>query len=718
MILSNILLTLLFWYSLITFISLMFTKPKYNTFNCGLFGYIGPKADVMALKILGLYNNDRGGDSCGFALKTDNLDDFIIDKGFDSKKDWGDFIVSSELCNYEDETVKVFLGHTRKASKFYSKEKETHPFLIQNQDTNIDIIGAHNGTIHNMTDLLTKYDMSDVKDIMDLDSYQLFSILNTKNYSVLKNYEGTATLTWTFPKENDSLYIYKGACLVEQWNNTTKKHEEVLVEERPLYYVRINDGYYYSSLYMSLKACFPNNKVECFPTNKVIKLYLNKDNKVIVSYPKTSDVDRSDNKQNANTGRKRVVITNVNNNINTYSSAAKQTALPWEKETEKTESSKKTKMIQDFSSLKNIFGTGISILSEPKLDVLDTTIHLDRVVYWRGRYYKNGHLCHGTFTLDKFGYKKDSPLFSQYQGPRIYYFILGMLVTESDFGKLYNVNTDSAIKNKVFVTDSCYIDVAFMKDCLVSGHYYSDTTYDFIETHSNYGYELFSSDGFNEKEIEYKPLFSNRVYKISSDDKVLGLMEDMFDSYIVVKKDSSPGWLKKTVQYSVSSASTEFIYLNGSKNQNMIITNDDNDNTKSNSNSDFNPTELTEDVKDVEDAPFDKDMEMIYDDKNYMEGIALELKREICDKYISFVETEIDNFIKEIEEANEEIVYATVNKDEDLEQVDSTLNRFIKDLKQAKLYLKERMNSAMKNSEFIDLNIEDKNSKQEILIND
>ena len=50
---------------LLHYIGLHIFKPKLDTFNCGIGGYIGNNFNKYKFNILGLYNDTRGGDSCG-----------------------------------------------------------------------------------------------------------------------------------------------------------------------------------------------------------------------------------------------------------------------------------------------------------------------------------------------------------------------------------------------------------------------------------------------------------------------------------------------------------------------------------------------------------------------------------------------------------------------------------------------------------------------------
>lgn len=212
----------------------LFNLKKSNSLYCGIYGLsLKPKGNrALALanfKILGLYNIERGKDSCGVYIDG-NIKKSILE--FD------DFIRDNYLGN----TFKgsVLLGHNRAGSAGYKKTiEEAHPFLI-----NDNLVFTHNGTIKNTAELCKKYSV--VEKDFNVDSKLLGTLLYTEGNEVLENYKGFAALAYTKLDEKNTLYLYHGS---------SKNYKAgITVEERPLYFLETKDALYYSSLENSLKA--------------------------------------------------------------------------------------------------------------------------------------------------------------------------------------------------------------------------------------------------------------------------------------------------------------------------------------------------------------------------------------------------------------------------------------------------------------------------------
>lgn len=208
---------------------------------CGIYGVsLKHKANrsvaLANFKILGLYNIERGKDSCGVCI------DGKISK---SLLEFDDFIRDNPLAASKG---TVLLGHNRAGSAGYKKTiEEAHPFLI-----NDNLVFTHNGTIRNTADLCKKYSVSE-KDF-NVDSKLLGTLLYTEGTKVLKDYKGYAALAYTKLDEEGTLYLYHGS---------SKNYKGgAAVEERPLYFLETKDGVYYSSLENSLKAIRTSDKEE------------------------------------------------------------------------------------------------------------------------------------------------------------------------------------------------------------------------------------------------------------------------------------------------------------------------------------------------------------------------------------------------------------------------------------------------------------------------
>lgn len=229
---------------------------------CGIFGNItnNPvKIDVSSVNILGIYNIERGKQSCGLTW------DGEIHHGVDKDKLYIDFIKNRSI---KPKKFPVLFGHTRQSSTGTGLTIDNaHPFgygEINNGDS-YEFIFVHNGTLKNHKELAKKYNIdiavSVVKEYANggtytttrdkIDSEILGEILwKTKSYHVLSEYVGAAACAWMWCNEPNKIYLYSGA---------SKKHvdDEVktLFEERPLnVFQRSKNSTFFSSLPESLTS--------------------------------------------------------------------------------------------------------------------------------------------------------------------------------------------------------------------------------------------------------------------------------------------------------------------------------------------------------------------------------------------------------------------------------------------------------------------------------
>lgn len=214
---------------------------KTNVFSCGIFGFSAKpnlsKGDLrMALqkfKILGIYNETRGKDSCGVYINEEIL------KGMGPKKLFTDFIEHHSLKIVNTKNVLI-MGHNRAASTGSKvTEDNQHPLEI-----NHDMLITHNGTLKDTSEFCKKYNLEE-KDF-DVDTRMLGTALYYNNEKVLENYKGAAALAYTYKSKPGILYLFHG----ESKEYKTMKASE----ERPLFYLETKEGIYYSSLSCSLEA--------------------------------------------------------------------------------------------------------------------------------------------------------------------------------------------------------------------------------------------------------------------------------------------------------------------------------------------------------------------------------------------------------------------------------------------------------------------------------
>lgn len=362
---------------------------------CGIYGYNGdkpPKEDK--LKILGMYNLARGDDSCGMWWDGKSI------KGVDKLANIGRFLESTTLKPIE----KFFtvICHTRKSTAGASTLSNSHPFSYWKEEQNPEnipfAVAAHNGTIKNREELLTKYKVkSHCVDSAEILNIIIDSIINKKNINVLEEYEGFGAFVWTYPESN-KLYVFRGK----------SGRGEDLTGERPLFYWKKAgvDEIYISSIKESLLTI-------CDDDEKVIKEFV--PNKIyVLDNGKLSIMKREFDRSARN-----IVETTTNYYNHNHSCTPKVGSEVFINFPEKT-------LLKFNSKIKRRDGNGDAMLEdEPCID-LDTLRNLTgnkgigtKIVYRGGRYLKNGHplgakLKEGqTLKIDDEGYPEYATLYNK-----------------------------------------------------------------------------------------------------------------------------------------------------------------------------------------------------------------------------------------------------------------------------------------------------------------
>lgn len=184
-------------------------KVNKRVFYCGLTGYCGNvPADPALIKMLMMYNQERGEDSTGWAVNNNIVKD--TEKVMK-------FITKFQLEVKDTDENFTIVAHARKASSGAKHKKElAHPFGVRENEDQIDspynLILAMNGTLSNTSLIAEKfneiYKVNDNSDTQIL--ARIMSKLGDPDFKkVLEIYDGTATLLFYDPSKPNTLIVYK-----------------------------------------------------------------------------------------------------------------------------------------------------------------------------------------------------------------------------------------------------------------------------------------------------------------------------------------------------------------------------------------------------------------------------------------------------------------------------------------------------------------------------
>ena len=208
---------------------------------CGIWSYSGNNFNKYKFNILGLFNDSRGGDSCGVFIG--NKDKKQLAYGSDKTKLYADFIASGVELDFNN--VNFALGHCRKASVGGIGHAQAQPVVIKDNDGKAVFVMIHNGTLINYKTLADKYNVDYLH--RETDSQIFAKVIWRAGYDVLGEYDGAgAFIFWDSRDGDDSIKFFKGASLYYDGD------PEIYVE-RPLYLLKNDKSMWISSIESSLK---------------------------------------------------------------------------------------------------------------------------------------------------------------------------------------------------------------------------------------------------------------------------------------------------------------------------------------------------------------------------------------------------------------------------------------------------------------------------------
>lgn len=213
-------------------------KINFSVLSCGIFAWVGKDIKYFRrdlFNILGMYNDNRGGDACGLYY-----DDNWY-KGIGNTAKYEKLIVENDLHNtLKLKKYPVIIGHDRKTSVGHDTIINAQPVVLVDFNTEeLLLIQAHNGTISNYYSLAKKYNVELITG--ESDSIAIAKLIDTVGWKILAEYEGSGAFVINKKDEPNILYAFHGKSKVTEYATT-------LTEERPLAYLTFpGKGTYISS---------------------------------------------------------------------------------------------------------------------------------------------------------------------------------------------------------------------------------------------------------------------------------------------------------------------------------------------------------------------------------------------------------------------------------------------------------------------------------------
>lgn len=343
---------------------------------CGIFGNITnnpSKIDVSSVNILGIYNTERGKQSCGLTW------DGEIQHGIDKDKLYIDFIKNRSI---KPKYFPTIFGHTRQASAGnLITVDNAHPFGygVSKDGNSFEFTFVHNGTLKNHKELAKKYGIETSVKCMKkssvngstyettrekIDSEILGEILwKEKSYHVLSEYIGAAACAWVWWDEPNKVYLWSGASKL----HIDDGKEEKSYEERPLcVYQKSKNNTFFSSIKESLTS-----------------IGANESNVFQIQYNHVHIITDGDYKN-----CEKIRATRIN--------AAQDDSYKWGHQNPYSRQPKNQDYYNNITNNVNINSTsGLDIQSDRPIN--DINSYVGKVYSKNLRYYKNGHLINGVY---------------------------------------------------------------------------------------------------------------------------------------------------------------------------------------------------------------------------------------------------------------------------------------------------------------------------------
>ena len=155
---------------------------------CGIFGIVTKSTrsfDFPTFCTLGIANDSRGGDSCGYFI------DGHYEYGAKGDNKWFQCFFQDNKFLTGLKMSSVAFGHCRKASVGTIDETTAQPVVLTNANGKVEYVLMHNGTIYNYKELAHKY-IPDIEITSMTDSQVMARIFYRSGYKALSEYNGAA----------------------------------------------------------------------------------------------------------------------------------------------------------------------------------------------------------------------------------------------------------------------------------------------------------------------------------------------------------------------------------------------------------------------------------------------------------------------------------------------------------------------------------------------
>lgn len=369
---------------------------------CGIFAWAGNNSKLFnnyKFTLLGVFNDDRGGHSCGVYHNGD------IAIGVDQLKLFKNFI--TEYPRFDPGKQPIVIGHTRMATSGIHNEYNAHPFGFGkpiDDEIRHTFTGVHNGTLvdYSIKEIAEKYGVELTAKRKTANGYitrnkidseiLLECIYKSDSFKVLEYYKGAAALVFSDNRYPNVCYFYHGKSYKDSHDYQNKK-QETIVEERPLFYYQEGpNSLYVSSMKESLQAITMDDdfsKIGEFEHNVVYKVTDGDLSKAV-----KFKIDRSDCYQK-HFGTKNKSSEDVKNNTTTVHTYSSRNSF----KNRNNNRGKKRK-------LKDMFENGelLNIHDEPS--VKQQNEYKGSVYFKALRFWANGHLIEGIYSYIKNKYYK------------------------------------------------------------------------------------------------------------------------------------------------------------------------------------------------------------------------------------------------------------------------------------------------------------------------